>query len=201
MPITEYHSFENVVCIDLKANKVMKNGNLNLRLTFYTEEECAILTPDYKNLLENNMLCEFEYIFELPNHVQNQFLNSCQEYAFKIFETSQIVKTEMNAIVLKLERTTKISESSRKYFYMGVKNKTVTDDLGIFGGFAPKTYVVANKNKNQLVIKKVKNEKEEKDLILGQEYQGCEFYHLEKYFNESERKPTVMLPVNISHLL
>lgn len=201
MPVTEYHSFDNVVCIDLKANKVMKSGNLNLRLSFYSEEECAVLTADYKNLLENNTLCEFEYIFELPNHVQNQNLSSGQEYAFKIFENSQVVKTEIHGIVLKSERTAKITESSRKLFYTGVKNKTVSDDLGIFGGFAPKTYVVSNKNKNQLVIKKVKNEKEEKDMILGSEYQGCEFYHIEKYINSAETKSTVMLPVNISHLL
>lgn len=201
MPITEYHSFNNVICIDLKANKVMKSGILNLKFTHYSIAESNQLTPDYKSLTIDNTLCEFEYIFNLPIHVQNQQLHAGNEYIFKIFENCQVSKTEIKGIVLKLERTQKLFSSEQKYFYTGVKSEVIADDLGIFGGFTPKTYVVANKNMNKLTVVKVKTTQEEQTMILNQQYQGCEFYHLENYLNSVDSKPVDMSPVNITHLI
>jgi len=183
MSIIEHHSFTKTNCVDYAKKSVMPSGSLNLKITFFENDEYKNLSDDYKNVVFNNTLCEFEFIVDLENSQKKFELNKI--YTFKIFEKTYMEGTDFFGILLQKLRTEKISANKQRYFFYGVKSLPQSiDSLQIFSNYRPKVFVIIGQNKN--LLKKCFCQKEENELKEEYSINDYDYFEINKYLERVE---------------
>lgn len=183
MSIIEYHSFIKSNCVDHSKKSVMANGSLNLKITFFENDEYKNLTEDYRNVVFNNTLCEFEYIVDLENSQKKYELNKI--YLFKIFEKTFMEGTDFFGILLQKLRTEKLSTTKQRLFYYGVRSLPQSiDQLQIFSNYRPKVFVIVGQNKN--FIKKCFSQLEESEIKKEYDIKDYDYFDINKYLERIE---------------
>jgi hypothetical protein len=183
MPTIEFHSFRKVNCVDQLKKNVMPSGAINLKITTYAEDEFKNLSLDFRNVTFDNMMIEFEYIYETD--VANKKLELNKLYQFKIFEKNYMEGTDFFGTLLQHLRTEKIKGSFQRYFYYGVKTMTQSfDQLGLFSNYKPKVFVIIGHNKS--LLKKVFSKIEEEELKEEYPVDDYDFYDINKYLERNE---------------
>lgn len=183
MPFVEFHSFRKVNCVDQQKKLVLPSGSMNLKITCYSTDESKNLSADIKNVTFNNLMTEFEFIFEAEHNIKKVELNKL--YQFKIFEKNYMEGTDFFGVLLQHLRTEKIQGNKQRYFYYGVKTMAQTfDQLEIFSNYLPKIFVIVGNNKS--MIKKVFTKNEEDELKELFDINDYDYFEISKYLSRYE---------------
>jgi len=183
MAFVEVHSFRKASCIDQQKKLVLPSGAINLKITCYSADEYKNLSADYKNFTFNNLMTEFEFIFETEHNNKKVELNKL--YQFEIFEKNYMEGTDFFGTLLQHLRTEKLSGNKQRYFYYGIKTMAQTfDELEIFSNYLPKIFVIVGNNKSML--KKVFTQSEESDLKELFDINDYDYYEVSKYLSRYE---------------
>ena len=178
MSFVEFHSFSKVNCVDQSKKSLLPSGSMNLKITRYSSDEYKNLSADYKNAIFDNLLTEFEFIFETEHENRKVELNKL--YQFKIFEKNYMEGTDFFGTFLQHLRTEKLQAKKQRYFYYGIRTLVQTfDQLEIFSNYVPKLFVIIGHNKTML--KKVFTKDEEAELKELFSVNDYNFYEINKY--------------------
>jgi hypothetical protein len=194
MPKIFFHTFGHVTLLDENEKNVLGSTiKLNLRNTFYTDDEVEKLDKTYRIAVFNNLLCEFELI---ADEIENKRkVKVGESYTICMYDRKTGAGTNFHGTILKVERTAKIGNNMVKTYYTGIRLKEKCyDGMLIFGDYAPKTifgffkdtlkglaFRVFSRKKEDEIYEKYKDEaiffnitsliQKNKDLLEGAPYE------------------------------
>lgn len=160
----EFCTFNNVEIKELSKGTAYSSASINLSIRYVDEEEYINMQPEEKSAVFDGCLTEAELIVS-TNHDSFDSLNAGKIINLDIKEDF-FATTSFKFLIIKKERTIKISNYQSRIFYTGIKFGEVTHDaLGIFNIFVPKIFIVKNIQNQKMQLIKIYNERQKTEFV------------------------------------
>lgn len=147
MPIESNLIFADVSCTE--KGTLLSHGKLSLNISFFDNStEISQLAADRKNIIFDDCICEFEYVFEQDHNQKKIQTNRIYDFYIRTQNSTgsktSYDETVFSGLFLTLSKVVKIEDSkNQRYFYQGVKiKKYQKDHLHIFDFFGCKKLFV-----------------------------------------------------------
>jgi len=172
--MNDISTFNEVNIKEIAKGIAYSSASINLSIRYIDEDEYVAMHPEEKSAIFDGCIAEAELIV---NTIHESFdaLNAGKIISLDISEKQDFTTTSFRFLIIKKERTIKLSNNQYRIFYTGLKFGEATHDgLGIFNTFVPKLYMIRNRQTSKIQLAKIYNEQQKNEF--NEQYSRNETY-------------------------